>query len=328
MNKYHFLFAFVLLSLTGCLPEEEPWDLPEAPEESFAEVAMGRDYDAQIYFDLATGEQTVVDVSTWDLAFVNDLSQPQIWMNGAKVMQAAQVDSDMKATIDPESVDVLPDIGHLDPDSGIINLSGLPSPVYLVDRGKIYHDDDPQRYFKLQVIAVSDAGYEIELALPEERSGTTVLIPLPDNNTATYWHFENGVVDAAPPEWDLLFTRYMHSYDTLPEGDPFKYYSVTGALTHRWQGVQALEVVDEQFDAIPYAEAEHHDWLSEQWDMEANNIGFDWKRFDFDLGFVMRDDRYYIIRTEENALYKLKFTGFLNDQGVKGHPSFLCKRIQ
>ena len=292
---------------------------------------MGEDYEQQIYFSLRTGEQVTRETEIYDLAFTNAPHAPGVWLNSAKLMRAAPTDASFEQSIDPKDFSTVPDNANWNPDTAaVIQVQSLPSKVYLIERGPLFYAPD-QSYFKLQVMAITDDAYTIRVAPPDAGTGETLTIPRNDSQySCTYWHLDNGLTDVAPPDanWDLLFTRYYHTYDSLPDGDPFKYYGVTGALSNTWKNVQVKAISGEQAETKPYANADSLDWSAANWSPHANTIGFDWKIYDFEAGFIVRTDVYYLIRLAEGSIYKLKFTGFLNEAGVKGHPAFLYKRIQ
>jgi hypothetical protein len=323
---FRLLILALAFTLTGCLPEEDPWPLPEAPEEAYAEVALGEDYTRQVYFDLATGTATSRSIERWDLALSTSAEQPGIRLNGAKFVKAAPAGADFTATMTPEDYTYAADHPGGHPDSAAVRWQSLPSPVYLVDRGQLYYDG-PERFFKLQVLAADDSGYTLRIGAPDDAEGQELTIPLDSTYSRMYWHRENGLLDEhAPPkdQWHLLISRYFHIYDSLPEGDPFRTYSVNGVLNHRAAGVRSLQVDTAE---IPYAQAPDIDWRERQFPPAADVIGFDWKRYDFDEGYLMRGDRYYIVSTAEGAIYRLRLTDFLNAEGVKGHPAFTYQRI-
>ena len=58
-------------------------------------------------------------------------------------------------------------------------------------------------------------------------------------------------------------------------------------------------------------------------------IGFDWKKYDFTTGNYQADlKKCYLIRTQDNEYWKMRFVDFYNTNGVKGSPAFEFERIQ
>lgn len=328
MNRWIVLIPLALC-FGGCLPDEDPWPLPEAPEEAYLQVPMLPEYDQQIYVDLATGATHVVRADAYDLAFVSAPATNQVLLSAGKLVQAGtEGTTDFSRTYDdPAGAEFLPDAPSQHPDSLAIDLRTLPSPVYLLDRGPVYHNNQSNRYLKVQFLSAGATSYTFQYSAPDGTTGQTVTVPRSDTASCTYFHFENGVVAVAPTadRWDLVLTRYTTVFpDQPPE---FRYYSVTGALTHRLNGVEAYEVAGEAFLAHPYDSVSEAFAAGVAWSPAANVLGYDWKRFDFEAGFVMNEDRYYLLRDEAGAVYKFRFVSFLNDTGEKGYPAFLYQRL-
>ena len=120
------------------------------------------------------------------------------------------------------------------------------------------------------------------------------------------------VIEPAASEWDLVFTQYTHVFDLDGEATP---YLVTGVLLN---GAGVLSAIDTT-NAFEDASRNQLPTLLPA----ANTIGYDWKWFDFDAGgFLMRNDRHYLLQTIEQRLYKLRFIDFYTNTGVKGAPTF------
>ncbi len=122
----------------------------------------------------------------------------------------------------------------------------------------------------------------------------------------------------ADDEWDLLLGSYLHVF--APETNPNP-YQVTGAL------LNPAGVIAHESDA--YAYDEYSLSLIETMNFRADRdlIGYDWKEFDFDLGFVTNQDMIFAVKSTENDFYALRFTTFYDENGTKGNFGFTYRLI-
>ena len=96
-------------------------------------------------------------------------------------------------------------------------------------------------------------------------------------------------------DWDLKFGKYTAFVPTA--------YAVTGVL--QAMGVDAVK-------AYPVSDPSTYDDLSSHEMVEDKNIlGSDWKSFNFGtMSYDVADSTVYFVRTNENAIWKIVFTGF------------------
>lgn len=93
-------------------------------------------------------------------------------------------------------------------------------------------------------------------------------------------------------DYHLIFSKYITFLPTP--------YSVTGVLLNK--GIQAIkaskvDVSTVKPDAYSYSD-------------KINTIGYDWKRYDFTLGYVIEDSLAFFVKSDSNSIYKLILTGF------------------
>ena len=106
--------------------------------------------------------------------------------------------------------------------------------------------------------------------------------------------------------------RYTHVFQnpTLP-------YLVTGVLLNRFNTSCAQEE-SIQFEEITYESIGDYDFS-----FDLNTIGYDWKSYSFDLSqFTIVENMSFVIKTNNEAYFKLRFIDFYNDLGEKGAPKF------
>ena len=59
----------------------------------------------------------------------------------------------------------------------------------------------------------------------------------------------------------------------------------------------------------------------------ATIIGFDWKYYDFNLGYIIYPDRYYLLKDEDGFYFKIRFIDFYDPSGNKGTATFEYQRL-
>ena len=87
--------------------------------------------------------------------------------------------------------------------------------------------------------------------------------------------------------------------------------------------MRVLELENANYDSIS-----SEDFITTEASSDLDVIGYDWKVFDFDLGFVVDENRVYIIQDTDSDLYKLVFTSFYDSEGNKGNPQFTYQKLQ
>lgn len=123
----------------------------------------------------------------------------------------------------------------------------------------------------------------------------------------------------AEGDWTIALTQYVTEMP-YKDGTEMAYmkYAVTGALINTAKGVQAVKVEDENFDTITLADAEKNIFSS-----EITTIGYDWKKLDFQtLSYKIVKNSYYLVKLENDNIFKLRFIDFYNAKGEKGNVKF------
>lgn len=130
----------------------------------------------------------------------------------------------------------------------------------------------------------------------------------------TLYSLTTGAVTEEPAtdSWDFRFTKYTHQFV-----DPPIAYLVTGLVLNSYQTAAA------EFSEKPFDEITAIDTAMVEWSHTPDMIGYDWKFYDFDTGTYQVDsDRSWIIRNQKGFYYKLRFTGFYDENGNVGTPKF------
>ncbi|MFN4942099.1 MAG: HmuY family protein, partial [Bacteroidota bacterium] len=144
-----------------------------------------------------------------------------------------------------------------------------------------------------------------------------------DKNFVYYQFLEHRIVDNEPfnnDQWDILFTTYKES---VPDANGVPYpYVIRGVLINPKKVLVAqLDKVD--FNAINKAYASAVVYGKKQ-----DEIGYDWKQYDQTAErYTMAPNRVYLLKTPD-ALIKMKFVDFYDDQGRKGYPKMAWEILQ
>lgn len=121
-------------------------------------------------------------------------------------------------------------------------------------------------------------------------------------NGLAYFSFTTGnTVDIGVPQFDLLFTRYVTDLYDPDTGDTLD-YPVTGVLSA--PGVQVAKIVNMDTKDIGV------DDVPDSFGSRMDEIGYDWKEFDFVSSWLIQDSTAYIVKTPNGKMYKLVFIDF------------------
>lgn len=313
-KKNRLFFLGLILVISACQKEEIA--IEKRPPGNFISnsVGIGELYENQIYFDLETNSIISTNKKTaWDLAFESAVDGWHITLNSGRGMAVSKSDLDFADLTTIADVDWNWDVPSGNLDSTAIGDWRTFFPVYLIDRG--YDEFGTQLgYKKIQVISYSEEGFTFIEGDLTDLTGTTINLEKNEINHFTYYRFTEGAVTIAPPnaDYDLVFTQYTHIFH-----EPLTPYLVTGVLLNRYQ-TNGLYFVDKPFEEILREDVEGLELQS-----NLNTIGYDWKFYNFDEGqYVVDPTQVFIIQTNEGFYYKFRFTGFYNEFGIKGYPSF------
>ncbi|MEY5036597.1 MAG: hypothetical protein RLZZ110_1614, partial [Bacteroidota bacterium] len=174
------------------------------------------------------------------------------------------------------------------------------------------------RYVQLQITDFKPGiSYSIAYGLLNQKTlDRTETIAINPNKNFVYYHFlEHRVVENEPMDnhqWDILFTTYKES---VPDANGVLYpYVIRGVLINP-KKVQVAQLDKVNFDAIDKTTA-----LAAAFSRKQDEIGYDWKQYDQAAErYTMVPNRVYLLKTSD-ALIKMKFVDFYNDQGIKGYP--------
>lgn len=306
--------------------------LPPPGSASHASVAMGENYDKQIFYDFETEQQVFVsDPASWDLAiesspigkhlFINDGENAFVYNTHATDINAV---NSLPANLTTSGVGWAYDAACGLPDSTGIgdwyNADGSSKmEVYILQLAN-------GELLKMRILSATDKCYTIEWAgLSSKATPTTASITKDDNYSRNYFSFSKGNVNPDPPKdtWDIVFTRYRYIYRNYPsEGLNFP-YNVSGVLLNP-ENTRASADSTTPFNAINLSLAQS---------LPTSNfrdvIGYNWKGYGLftTSRYTVNPAKCYIIHTRKGQIYKLHFLSFYNSAGVKGYPLFEFERL-
>lgn len=312
--------------LTGlfwaCEKAEQP--LPAAPE-GLLTAGMGVDYRSTLYFNLNTGAfvQTS-DRDGFHLAFSSDENDTAIYLNSFNFMFAKPAGDTTYAAITDTIGGVRWRYDYPDGDArrtalkGMFKDDGLVNrEVYVVDLG---YDADLNRlpFWKLQLQSYDANGYRFRYGPLDGSEVYWAEVQRQDGyRRVMYDLFQHQAVNFEPPreDWHLCFTQYT-DFDLTTAGDTLAYL-VRGVLMDG-ERLRAQLVEGSPWESFQLADA-----LSTPLSADENIIGYDWKRYDFDLfRYLIEPERIYVIDAGTAGFFKMRFLDYYNDAGERGYARF------
>lgn len=335
MKNYLSITAFLIIGICSCEKEEKA--LPGVFLEDrvgFADMVSknGIDYQQQAYFDLSRNRNVASNArNVWDLAFSCNPDKPNIIVNPSLLMRVAKTGVyDFNQSINPSDFDndfeyerskTYYSKGHIQDD---FLENGPAGEVFLIDLG-LNLNNQPRGFKKLQILEVQDASYKLQIADPNStnKQEFTVVGEHDYNNVFISFTKVEEILKLEPPkeDWDILFTKYMQRlYDGVDTVD----YSVTGCLINPYK-TKAYLLQDFSSDStLSFYSLIASDIHPQYYSQASDAIGHDWKNFDLNgTGrFLIRPKWFYFIQDNNGINYRLRFTGFYNENGDKGSITF------
>lgn len=312
--------------MTSCLKKETPITLPAQGDAISQSLRMGSDYNTQYYYNLTKGKVVHTSkVNSWHLAFESSKHGEAVLLNGGVGMGVVKTNkTDFDAV---EWTDCDGETWYQDNPNGVLEEVAFGDwNADAMSRDKIYIvrlDATSKNVVTIKLKEVTENYYRFQVGNLDKGYLGEFQITKQSTRVFTYFdlHELEEVINVEPVKesWDLLFTRYGFTfYDETP---PLPYI-VTGVLTNPLS--KTFKDSLSSFYEIEESILEHCN-LSTNRDV----IGYDWKYYDFDLGiYHIRQHYNYIIKTQNEDYFKLRFLSFYDDNGLKGTPTFEFKQIK
>ncbi|MBX3043611.1 MAG: HmuY family protein [Candidatus Kapabacteria bacterium] len=332
MKNYIIYIIVSGFIITGCFDTELPVKPYPRGDTKVTVVEMSPDYTNQIYFNF---EKNLVikenHRDAWDLAFQCYDEEYFILLNGAKLMEAADMGPvDFSSVTSRSGAEFKYDstngdfenysIGKWWVDGG--NEAQSKNHVYIINRGR---DIEGKRmgFVKMQLLSANFEGYKIKFAELDGSNESTASIPR--NNKYNYIMFSFDYPEQAlelEPEkqdWDILFTRYLAF---LPFNNSLLPYGVTGVMINH----TLTEVTSDSLR--PFSDIVLNDIDNYSFSKSPGFIGHEWK--DFELNgeiYTAKDYVTYIFKDVNDFYWKFRFIDFYNDDKQRGYPKFEFKKL-
>ncbi len=332
MTIHRFLPGFLLLIaafFSSCFQREVPLSPREAGPVQSDRVDLGDNYSFQIYYDLSEGAVSGRNERMdWDLAIARNDSSLTVWLNSSRAMMAARTQSSRFDTLlRAEDLDFKWDQPSGGPSGAVIGeiwkQGKLSREIFMLDMG-VRPDASSPGYRKLQFESWDGDTLGLRFANPDLPEVHHLRVSLRD--TGRYFQYISLLqmkkaesVSAPKENWDLLFTQHLRIF--FVDGDSLPYL-VNGVLLNPWHTLAArdslhafAEITREMMDEFEFTHA-------------RDVIGYDWKRYDFNSNqYSIVPGRNYIIRDAAGYYYKLRFTGYYDENGRKGVPQFEFQQL-
>jgi hypothetical protein len=319
MKSIYIAATFILLS--SCFQEDEAVIRLDRGDVSNIEIAMGENYGEQLFYDL--NSNTIVKHNprtAWDIAFSSEAGSTVIKLNSGRFMLAAETtQSDMSKITDTAGLEFLWDYVNGAEDSMSLFEWDLADNVYVVDMGYDLEGSN-LGYIKIKFTKVSDVKVSFEyMSLDGSNPGSGSLEKDQEYNFSYYSILNESkiVIEPKKDEYDLYFGQYIFYF----EAEDLPYY-VNGVLLNPNQ-VEASPYFDVQYEEISSDNLDALDFKT-----QPDLIGYTWKYYNAQASrYEVVDGQNYLVKDVEGYYYKIRFTGFYNKDGIKGHPQLELKKL-
>lgn len=303
----------------------------------------------QVYVDLSSGKMTTAVRNSWDLGFYSG-TDFRVVLNSSVKMAAKQL-----ATANIDEVQVADETMIISQGTGIasqiddptgditkttiaaISATDADNKVYLLYLGNKPAatapalgkegavGGDARGWKKIRVLR-SGSDYKVQYA---DISSTTHEEIVISKNSAYNFTFlsliDKKVVNVEPQknQWDINFTTFTN---IIPGATPTPYFYPDFVTNNLNGNAKAYQVLTSAFtyEAFTLANVDNTKFTADQ-----RNIGSNWRGTSVTGAdgipvsqFVLRTDRFFVIKDPAGNVYKLKFTGGAKADLERGHPTF------
>lgn len=304
----------------------------------------------QVYVDLSSGTMTKALRNSWELGFYSG-ADFRVVLNNSVKMSAKQL-----ATTNIDEVQVADDAMIINQGSGDatqiddptgditkttiaeVSATDANNKVYLLYLGNKPADAAPvlgkegsvggeARGWKKVRILRSGNDYKVQFA---DIAATTHQEVVVTKNAAYNFTFfsliDNKTVSVEPQkaQWDINFTTFTN---IIPGAVPTPYFYPDFVVNNTKGGAQTYQVLVTEtttYDNFTLANVDNTKFTADQ-----RNIGSNWRSTSAPGAggipvsqFVLKTDRFYVVKDPAGNYYKLKFTGGALVNLERGHPTF------
>ena len=293
-------------------------------QETIIQVDQGPNYSQTVYLNLEDLDTTIVDFTTWDIAFSGSARSVGILINEAAISGegSSPIELYLTSSTNFDDVDIsqVQDTLYNGDDSytdGAFNQPADTSNQFDFGWGEY----NPATHFvvgtKIFIIKLRDASYKkIRIDQYAGSQYTFTYADLNGENLVTdsidiadfegkalayYSIRDQKTLDLEPENWDLKFTRYITSL--LAEPGVYLDYHVVGTLTKPGVEVAVASNIDP-------ANVEFEDY-ADSLTTDIDAIGHEWKYFDLNtFVYSIVENQVFFVKTPKNEIYKIQFLDF------------------
>lgn len=360
MKKTFYILSLAILSLVSCSSDDSNSATPITTEATTSPNVGGPNQPNQVFVDLSANSETAVQRDSWDLGFYcgNDF---RVIINGAISMAVKKTTSTDISEIQTEDSSVsvgyttLASLGYADNPTGIlqglgsgigtaiaeISTDNIENFVYVVNMGyevstttpatgSVSMNGDSRGWKKIRITR-SGSNYVLQYANLDASTAETVTISKDSDYNFKFFNLETAqTVNVQPKKenWDINLTGFTNYVNY---GSDVLYFYSDFVSSNILGGTQVYEVVvsdasqtETEFENFVLADVDNTQFTASSSDQRI--IGSNWRNGGGPTSLPsIKDDRFYIIKDNDNNIYKLRFLAMSNDAGERGNPTFTYK---
>lgn len=304
----------------------------------------------QVYVDLSSGKMTTIVRNSWDLGFYSG-TDFRVVLNGSVKMAAKQLATTNidEVQISDETMIISQGTGiasQVDDPTGDITKTAIAAVSVTDSENKVYLlylgnkpaatapvlgkegavGGDTRGWKKIRVLK-SGNDYKVQYANIDATTHEEIIISKNSAYNFTFFSLtDKKVVNVEPQknQWDINFTTFTN---IIPSGASTVPYFYPDFVSNNLNGnAKAYQVLTTAFtyEAFTLANVDNTKFTADQ-----RNIGSNWRGTSVTGAdgipvsqFVLKTDRFFVIKDPAGNVYKLKFTGGAKADLERGHPTF------
>lgn len=323
--------------------------------QALAPETGGANQQNQVYVDLSSGMMTTVPRVSWDLGFYTG-SESRVALNSSVKMSVRELQTTNidEVQVEDPSMFIMTGSGsvdQIDAPQGLISGTAISAisdnndnnKVYLLNLGSNPSATQPavgsdgsgsgtHRGWKKVRILKSGNDYKIQYADLASTTHQEAIITKDAAYNFTFFSFTtNNTVNVEPQknQWDINFTTFTN---VVNMGTIAPYHYADFVLTNLKGNAKSYQVLTSEFGFDNFTAA---NVVDSKFTEDQRNIGSNWRGTSVSGSdgiptsqFVLKTDRFYVIKDAAGNIYKLKFTGGSNEAGERGYPKFQYVLVQ
>lgn len=320
MEKKLIIISYftAIFLLSSCWKEEIPVERVDRGGVKQITIPIGNEYGNQIWYNLERQEIVrTAPKELWDIsAEKNENGQFVIRLNSSLASSVFKTTTTIfdEVTQAPASNQFKYDESSGGTDTLAIGVLSTFGEIFILDRG-FSSAGLPLGRLKLQFTHAEGNTLYLRHSALNGNNDFTGFIEVNENyNTVGYSFTSREMLFHEPVrnDWHLCFTQYTHLFY-----EPYQPYLVVGVLSN----ASTLDVAE--LNTIAFDQINADVALTTVYSTRVDEIGYDWKFYNFDLAqFTIEENKFYLLQTVNALLYRMRFIDFYNEAGERGYPMF------